>query len=118
MHEFDTDTAVRARGDGCFDATVTDRWGVSGRPNGGYLMAMGLRALGHVLPHPDPRTVTTHFLRPPRPGPVEITAEVVREGRRLSVGEARLHRREREFVRMIAAFGDLSTAEGPTDVRA
>lgn len=118
MHEFDTDTAVRARGDGFFDATVTDRWGVSGRPNGGYLMAMGLRALGHVLPHPDPLTVTTHFLRAPEPGPVEIAVDAVRQGRRLSVGEARLQRGDREYVRMIAAFSDLAAADGPTDVRA
>lgn len=117
MHEFDADTAVRARGDRIFDATVTDRWGVTGRPNGGYLMAMGLRALGQMLPHPDPITATTHFLRVPEPGPVEIPVEAVRLGRRLSVGQARLVREGREFVRTLAAFGDLAAAEGPTDVR-
>ena len=118
MHEFDADTAVSARGDGNhFDATITDRWGVSGRPNGGYLMAMGLRALGQVLPHPDPLTVTTHFLRSPVPGPAEIRVSAIREGRRLSVGEASLMQGEREHVRLLAAFSDLAAAEGPTDVR-
>lgn len=110
-YEFDEDTAVLAAGEGRFEGVVTDRWNIGDRPNGGYLMALGLRALGAVLPHPDLLTVTAHFLRPPRPGPAEVHVEHVRSGRTLSTGEARLCSGQREFLRMVAASTDFDSAE-------
>ncbi|XVS60565.1 hypothetical protein ACQPYE_19825 [Actinosynnema sp. CA-299493] len=53
-----------ATGDGRFTARLTDRWASAGdRPDGGYPVAFCLRALGGVLPHPDP-PVVAHHLRP------------------------------------------------------
>lgn len=115
-NEFDADTAVDAVGMGSYRGTVTDRWSVAGRPNGGYLMAIALRAMGHATRHPDPMTMTAHFLRSPSPGPVDVDVDVLRAGRTVSTAQAALGRGGREFVRAIAAFGDLEAAEGPTVV--
>jgi acyl-CoA thioesterase len=114
MHEWDLDTRVDATGDGRFTAHLTDRWNsAGGRPNGGYLVAFCLRALGEVLPHPDPLAVSAHYLRPGVAGPARVDTEVVRAGRRLSTGEARLSCGDREVLRVVASYADLAgTGDG------
>ncbi|WP_367128147.1 thioesterase family protein [Saccharothrix sp. HUAS TT1] len=115
MHEWDTDTRVDATGDGRFAAHLTDRWGsAGGRPNGGYLVAFCLRALGEVLPHPDPLVVGAHYLRPGVVGPARVDTEPVRAGRRISTGEARLTCGDREVLRVVASYADLGASSGRT----
>lgn len=114
--EFDADTMVEALGEGSYRAVLTDRWSVGGRPNGGYLLALAARALGQAVEHPDPLTITAHFLRVPSPGELEVATEVVRRGRTISTVEGRMRRGDVEFVRLLAAFGDLGAASGPTKV--
>lgn len=45
LSEFDTDTAVRSATDGRYDATISERWDIVGVPNGGYSLAVVVRAL-------------------------------------------------------------------------
>ena len=116
MHDFDAETAVAAAGDGRWTATVSDRWNVGKAPNGGYLAAIGANALAAALPHGDPFSVTTHFLRVPVPGPVEISVEIIRAGRSHSTGQAQLHQEGKEIARTIAVFGELDGLAGPTIV--
>ncbi len=116
---FTHDTAVEPLGGGRFRGVVDPGWAVidGAAPNGGYLLAMTARAMRHPLAaHPDPVTITGHFLRPPEVGPVEIDVEVVREGRRHATVAAAMRQDGREIVRTLGAFGDLSTADGPTRV--
>jgi acyl-CoA thioesterase len=115
--ELDTDTAIVPLESGRFGATITDRWSIGSAPNGGYLAMIAARAIGAVLPAPDPFSVTTHFLAVARPGPAEIVTEVVRAGRGHSTAEARLLQDGREVLRTIAIFGDLGRIEGPTVVK-
>ncbi len=115
---FATDTAVVRRGDDRFDAECRVGWRVIGdtAPNGGYLMAMGARAMAMRAERPDPVTLTAHFLAPPELGPVEIVTELVREGGRHRTVAARLLQDGRECVRLLGTFGDLDRADGPTRV--
>jgi acyl-CoA thioesterase len=116
-HPFDADTAVERAGDR-YTAALTDRWGaLGGTPNGGYMLAVALRALARDMPHPDPLVVSAHYLRPGAVGPAEVRTEVVRAGRRVATGEARLVQGGKEAVRLLATFGDLDAADGRTDVR-
>lgn len=114
------DTAVRPVGFGRFAGTVTDGWLIApgGAANGGYLMTMAARAMQAVVPQPDPVTVTAHFLRPAPLGEVLIATEVVRTGRRHSTVQAAVTDPggTEEYVRLLGAFGDLASAEGPTRV--
>lgn len=116
QYEFDTDTAVEATSDDRFRARVHDRWNVGPVANGGYVMAIGMRALGRVLEAADPLTVTAHFLRPTMPGPLEIETEIVKRGRRFATGAARLLQQGREVVRLLGTYGDLSEQSGPTRI--
>jgi acyl-CoA thioesterase len=114
-HLFDADTAVHADGDHVYRAELTDRWtALGGTPNGGYMLAVALRALQRDMPHPDPLVTSAHFLRPGAIGPAEVRTEVVRAGRRAATGEARLIQDGREIVRLLATFGDLDQAAGRT----
>jgi acyl-CoA thioesterase len=114
-HLFDADTAVHADGDHCYSATLTDRWtALGGTPNGGYMLAVALRALQADMPLPDPLVSSAHFLRPGLVGPAEVRTEVVRSGRRAATGEARLIQDGKEILRLLATFGDLEQADGRT----
>ena len=118
-YAFDADTRVEPLADGVLGAAITDRWNALGeRPNGGYLLGICLQALRRVLPFPDPLTVAAFFLRPARPGPAEVRTEVVRAGRRLATGEARLLQEGAEVVRAVATFTELAAASGRTLVLA
>ena len=115
MSEFDADTVVEPVAAGSYATTITGRWNAIGdRPNGGYLLAICLRALQREVALPDPLAVSAFFLRPAAPGPAVVRTEVARTGRRVVTGEARLVQDDREIVRTVASFADLSQATGRT----
>ncbi|WP_406399458.1 thioesterase family protein [Streptomyces sp. NBC_00879] len=124
--EFDRDTAVTLRAPGVYDAELSAGWTIIQAVNGGYLLALLGRALGDALPHPDPFTVSAHYLSASQPGPAVVRIETVRTGRTLSTGQASLFQydedgAEVERIRVLATYGDLddladdvrTTAEPP-----
>src|SRR5690606_7778345 len=116
---FERDTAVERIADGRYAGVVDPGWAVidGAAPNGGYLMALAARAMRDPVPaHPDPVTLTAHFLAPPTVGEVEVAVEVLRTGRRHSTLAATLSQEGEPKVRLLGAFGDLAAAEGPTRV--
>jgi hypothetical protein len=120
--EFDRDTTVTARADepGVYDADLSAGWTIISAVNGGYLLALVGRALSAALPHPDPFTVSAHYLTSSVPGPAVIRTQVVRIGRNLSTGQASLFQydetgAEVERIRVLASYGDLDSL--PDDVR-
>jgi hypothetical protein len=121
--EFDRDTAVTLRDPGVpgvYDAELSAGWTIITAVNGGYLLALLGRALGDALPHPDPFTVSAHYLSPSEPGPAVIRTETIRTGRTLSTGQASLVQyaedgTEIERIRVLATYGDLDAL--PDDVR-
>jgi acyl-CoA thioesterase len=118
-HLFDTDTRVERAGEQRYVATLTDNWNaLGGVPNGGYLLAVCLRALAQEMPLPDPVVASATYLRPGAAGPAEVRTELVRTGRRVATGEARLVQDGREIVRAVATFADLDAGDGPVLERA
>jgi len=113
--DFDRESAVTELGPGRFAGLISARWNVGQVPNGGYVMAIALRALGasFAAPARDPLSATAHFLRPAAPGPVEITVERIKEGKTVVTAEARLVQSGREVTRVLASLGRLDAAEGP-----
>ncbi|MGW0777369.1 thioesterase family protein [Streptomyces sp. NPDC002835] len=118
--EFDRDTAVSLRETGVYDAELSAGWTIIHAVNGGYLLALMGRALGDALPHPDPFSVSAHYLTASQPGPAVIRTETIRTGRTLSTGQASLFQyaedgTEVERIRVLATYGDLDAL--PDDVR-
>jgi acyl-CoA thioesterase len=117
-YEYDVDTRVARIGDGRWRGEVTPRWSIGPYPNGGYVLAVALRAVAAELPHPHPFAVSAHFLRPTSHASVDIEVERVRAGRAHSTAEVRLIQDGSERMRALATFGDFTAASGPTVVTA
>lgn len=109
---FDHDIAVEADSRNRYRARISDRWNIHTVPNGGYLMAVAANALGQHLPHPEPFTITGHFFKPIKPGPVEIDVEILKTGKTLSYAEARMSQDGTERLRVTAAYGNLDQRDG------
>lgn len=107
---FDTDIAVRPTGDGTFRAELSDRWWVGRGPNGGYLAAVMLNAMGRVAetagPGQPPRSLTVHFLSAPSAGEAEVEVTVERAGRNTSFFSARLLQDGEVQAKAMAVFSD------------
>lgn len=110
---FDADTSVEHRGDGRYAGYLHDRWLIQDVPNGGYSMAVMLRACLEASAHPHPLSVTGHFLSPAGTGEVEIATEMVKPGRTSTTMSAALIQDGRERIRMVATFGDFGDRDGP-----
>jgi acyl-CoA thioesterase len=113
---FDRDTAVRRQegpqSPGHFTAEVSPDWRAGRGPHGGYLAAMLLRALTETVADPAraPRSLTIHFTRPPKPGPVLINTVIERAGRSLSTLSARMEQDGSLVAIALAAFSTPWTA--------
>lgn len=115
--EFDRDTSLRRVGPQVFEAQISDGWSTIGAVHGGYLKAIAGRALAAALPHPDPFTVTAHYLAATQPGPAVIRTSVARVGKTHSTGSASLFQAgpdgtEVERLRVLGTYGDLSALSG------
>jgi len=89
---FDRDTAVTPRGRGIFDARIDRGWWIVRGPNGGYIAAILANAIAAAVDDPTRplRSLTVHYLRPPREGAAEVETRVERVGRTVSTVTARL----------------------------
>jgi acyl-CoA thioesterase len=111
MGAFEFDAAMALTGEGPdFEAVLDGRWDGHDGANGGFLLALAARAVGEVLPFPDPLVVSGFYLRPGSPGPAELRTEVIRAGRTTAFGQASLCRDGKEVLRATAAFTDLAAA--------
>lgn len=117
MSAFEAGTAVRREAGGWL-AELDPRWNVGNNPNGGYLLAIAVRAMAAEAGQPDPVTVTAHYLSPPGPGEVELRTQIVKPGRSFVTVMAEVHQGGRERVRVVGSFADLSARHGPTRISA
>lgn len=110
VHAFDSAIEVRRTADGVYAGEIHDGWDILGNANGGYVMALVANAMRAECERPDPVTITVHYLAPLPPGPVTISAEVIKRGRRFSTVRASLEQGGRTAIVAIAAFGELGDA--------
>jgi acyl-CoA thioesterase len=114
-YEYDADTAVEPLGGNRFHAMVTPRYSIGPYPNGGYVLGIVVAALGEVARLPDPLAVSAHFVSPTEHDrSAEVIVEPVREGRSHATVAARLVQDGAERVRVLATYGDLGRATGPS----
>lgn len=116
---FDRDTAVRALGDGVYEARVDRGWWIAVGPNGGYVAAILTRALQAAVGDPErtPRSLTVHYVSPAREGAARITTQVERAGRNLSTLSGRMEQDGRLIVTALAAFARARPSPEFADLR-
>ena len=113
MAVFDKDTALEGVGENRFTGMVDAGWNISDNPNGGYLLSLVTSAIDQTIKHPDPLSVTAHYLRPGIPdAECEIVVDIIRTGRSITTVRARLVQEAKERLEVIAAYGDLGVSAG------
>jgi len=113
MSRLDDDTAITSVGPGRWSSRLHREWNIGDNSNGGYALTPVLKALNELAGHPDPISVTTHFLRPSQGDTdAEVSAELIRRGRTTATARGLLLQEGSERVSAVAAFGDLSLAVG------
>jgi acyl-CoA thioesterase len=105
-------TAITASESG-WSVDLDGSWSIGGSMNGGYLLAVMVKAACATTGRPDPLAVTATFLSPPSPGRAEITVTVAKRGRRSTVADVSLGQGGRRHVQATAVLGDLTGLEGP-----
>lgn len=112
---FDLEISSTPVAPGRREAVVTDHWNTPNEtPNGGYLLALMLRALAVEMPHTDPLVAAVSFFKPGSPGPAALESTTLRAGRRISTGETRLVQADATVAHLTASFRDLGQASGRT----
>lgn len=87
----DLDTATQLDGDdGDYAIDLSDNWQLWG-PSGGYLSAIALRAAGEIAELDRPSSFYCHFVRAPKFGAAEVSARMIRPGRRSESIAVELH---------------------------
>jgi acyl-CoA thioesterase len=110
---FDRAIAVDAQDPSRVTTTLDEAWSTPAGLNGGYVAAVVLNAAIASLGRPErhPRSMTLHYLSPPKPGPavVEVTEE--RSGRSMSSLSARLAQEGKTKVLALLALGGSYASE-------
>ena len=112
---FDRDTrdALAPDGAGRWSARISDQWNIDSVPNGGYLMALCLAAMGQEVSHPDPLAMNSHFLGRTMPGEATIRGKVIKQGRSLSVTAVDVIQNGRVSITSLITWGELSAFRAP-----
>lgn len=106
-------TATRT-GDLRWTAEIDPRWTILGNPNGGYLQALMAQVATGLSPeHPSPVAVSTHFLRSPRPGTVDLTADLLRAGRTTTQVQVRMSQEGKVTGETTVTLGSLADNGAP-----
>jgi len=90
MTKFDEATRAIRVDENTYDVCLDDGFAVGGPLNGGYLLAVILRAVTDASPHPHPVSTSAQFLRVVRPGPAVVALEQIKAGRTVAVTRATL----------------------------
>ena len=103
---FDDDTALRPTGDGSHEGAIGGQWWTPRGPLGGFVMAIVARGMALAVADDArrPRSLTVHFLRPPKAGPVLLRPTVERAGRSLTSVSARLEQDGKLVALALGAF--------------
>ncbi len=110
--EFDRDTAVYQVAPNVWDGHFAEGWCIGKGLNGGYVLALGARALAGALPHKDPLAVTGYFLARTEPGSVRCEVEILRSGGSVSFGNVRLVQHGEVKVQVTGVYGDAARQRG------
>lgn len=81
MADFTEATDVKNVEPGIYEAHIDSSWSVGDIANGGYLVALILKAVVAESPHPHPISTSAHFVAPPDAGPARVRTDLLRAGR-------------------------------------
>ncbi|TDC09814.1 thioesterase family protein [Nonomuraea longispora] len=115
MTKFDEATQAIRVDDNTYDVCLDPGYGIGGPLNGGYLLAVIMRAAAQASPFDHPVTTSAQFLKAPVPGPAQIVIEPLKVGRTAAFARATL---VQDGVAQIASSVTTATLHGAEPVYA
>ena len=109
---FEAATNVHRSNDRTWTGEIQPGWDIFENANGGYMMAIAARAMSGTADGRLPVTVTAHFTRTGKPGPITIATEIVRAGRTFSTVRADLSSEGGLVLAMLGTFADADRSSG------
>jgi acyl-coenzyme A thioesterase PaaI-like protein len=106
--------AVQVLGGGRIEAQVHEGWDVFGIPHGGYLAALAGAAVLESSGKPDLFSITVHYLRKAKLGPLQFSVESVGGSRRFTTVTATARQQDEVVLSVMASLGDRTAFEGTT----
>lgn len=116
MGAFGEATAVRRVAEGRYAAELDGEFGFAEALNGGYLMAVLVRAMADASAHQHPVATSATFLRVGKPGPAEVRVEPRKTGRTTDVARVTLVQDDRPIVDALITTGTLAADATPVYV--
>jgi acyl-CoA thioesterase len=106
MSKFDRDTSITEIEPGLFQGHVNRDWWIVFGPNGGFIAAMLVRAMGSAVDDHTrmARSLTIHYTAAPAEGAVRIRTAIERAGRGMTTVSARMEQEGRLIALAIGAF--------------
>ncbi|GAB2484825.1 thioesterase family protein [Streptosporangium sandarakinum] len=111
MTKFDEATQAIRVDETTYDVCLDTGYSIGGPLNGGYLMAVLLRAVVDASPHEHPVSTGAQFLRAPVPGPAQVRLEQLKAGRTAAMTRATLVQDGVSFIEALvttATLGDVA----------
>ncbi|MEU8363416.1 thioesterase family protein [Nonomuraea sp. NPDC048882] len=90
MTKFDEATQAIRADENTYDVCLDPGYAIGGPLNGGYLMAVILRAAVDASPFEHPVSTTAQFLKVPAAGPAQVRIEPLKAGRTVAFARATL----------------------------
>eukprot|EP01031_Cornospumella_fuschlensis_P033861 gene33861-40967_t len=114
-YAFDAETEVVKKSDDLVLGHVSNRWSVGDAPNGGWLMAMAIKAAALYSTHPDPLTVSAYFLNKSIENEAaEMKVRVMGKSRTTTSFHVKLSQQGIVRCEFMGIFGDLKSMKGLT----
>ncbi|GGK86237.1 hypothetical protein Sme01_39640 [Sphaerisporangium melleum] len=113
MTKFDEATQAIRVDETTYDVCLDPGYGIGGPLNGGYLMAVMLRAAVDASPYEHPVSTATQFLRAVPPGPARVRLEPLKTGRTAAMTRATLVQDGTAYVEALITTATLG--DGPGD---
>ncbi|MGH3388353.1 MAG: thioesterase family protein [Actinomadura sp.] len=113
MSGFGQATAVRRLDEGRYQAELDAAFGFDEALNGGYLLAVLLRAAVDASPHAHPVATSANFLQVAKPGPAEVRVVARKAGRTAAMSLVTLVQDDRPVVDAMVTTGTLAADAAP-----
>lgn len=113
MGDFNDATSVRKLEAGRYDAVIDGTWSVGEVPNGGYLLALVMRAMLTESSQPHPIATSAHYLDRPRAGAALITVRTLRVGRTTATLHATLEQNDLPLMHVTSTMAELDARSVP-----
>jgi acyl-CoA thioesterase len=111
--DFSQATSIEPIEPGRYATEIDGTWSVGEVPNGGYLLALVLRAVLAESSQPHPIATSAFFLSPPKAGPAVVEVSTLRVGRTTGTLQARLIQADQALMHVTTTTGELDARSVP-----